>query len=347
MTRTYNAGIYIADDFVISELCEAGRQANNPATLKPDEHMVSASLAMDLDDALGRLAEKVGKDDTFRAVAVALPGPILGSGQVDPEAADYGKLGTHRRGPRWSGLDTRQELTAAIQAHAKFRSAASSIYHDAAAYAFGEYSSHWDKVADRQAHAKFRRDQIFAHTLVDSGIGCAIVARGDIAQGRMHSEAGHIPVRPHPRDANFVPDCGLHAQFGCLESYISLEALQRRWGPGVVGELERTPPSDERLSIIGYYLSQLCINLILTIAPTHFGFSGRTMRNPAIVSWTKRHTNEWLKSSISGLTYPGYSEQRSGLPFEVVPRHAGVYGALRLAMKLSQTQNVRPIRPAP
>lgn len=339
---SYIAGLFVADDFVIAGVAENLHGADGP----PFERMQEArgqshhNIHTDLLAGLRLILALLPEHAWVHTISIALPGPIKGSGTISSKEGNILTTTFHRRGRWWREVNFRTavpDAIAALDANDRIhRDTPFRIIPDAAAYALGDYilqkqSSLKNANADADARKAFRTTTVFAHVTVDEGVGGALVYNGELMPSRMHAEMGHIPIRRHKSD-HFEAKCPAHAFVGCVESLVALPALRHRWGEYVSRDLRAWPEDDRRLNLIAFYLAQLCVNLVLMVAPSQISLSGRVTRNQALIDLTDAYMREMLTIPETTTLYPGYTEQIA--PHFVRRRNhhnAGIYGCLQEA----------------
>ena len=343
----YLAGIFLADDDVIVDVIQNKNSADIAFNKTPPHRERSTGdLAEDLCLALKAIEKLLPPNSHIETVALAMPGPIRGSGTVTELGKDIISTTYHRRGQKWRDISVDTEFEKAHQksgTSALFTDESTIVvYPDSAAYALGDYylarAREMAKAGDEQARAnaesEFARNTVFAHVTVDEGIGGAVVINRELVPGRIHAELGHIPVRRH-EDETIEPKCPAHRFAGCLESYAALPALRERWGEDVAQDLRSWTAEDKRLKLIAYYIAQLCAVIVLIVSPTRISFSGRVMRNQALIDLVGYYTQLVLEiPNYGGIMYPGYPATESA---DFVGRrhdvNAGIYGCIVLAAK--------------
>lgn len=232
----------------------------------------------------------------FTAIGVASFGPL----QLDESAPDYGRiLNTPKRA--WAGFD----LVGA------FRDAFNLpivLENDVNAAALGE----------RHHAAKGCTD--YAYITVGTGVGVGVVTGGRPIHGAGHPEAGHLLIRRRPDDT--LPGiCFAHGD--CLEGLISGPALDAR-----TGGIERMAADHPCWDQAGDYLAQLCMALVLIVAPQRIVLGGGVGARPELLAAARRH----LWSHLNGYL-DRYREQRAvdALLAPAVLEHSALTGALQLA----------------
>jgi fructokinase len=248
--------------------------------------------------------ETLGAVVRFFAEAQAefAPAEAFGIGTFGPVDLDTGSA-THGRilpTPKagWSGADLRAPL------QARFRRPV-AIDTDVNAAALAE-----------AAFGAGRALRSLAYVTVGTGIGGGVVLDGQALHGMLHPEMGHIVVRRDPRDLDFAGTCPFHRD--CLEGLASGPAVEARWG----APLDALAPEHPAADVIGGYLAQLAVAIVLLIACERIVFGGGVMTNGKVLTHVRRRARELLGgylpvARVSGdltdfLVPPGLGE-RSGL----------------------------------
>ena len=339
------AGIFIADDFVISSAAPAhSGSLLFEQMYEPKKTRAPKQLRSSLEAALTDVKSSLPVDGWIKSFVLAMPGPLLGIGNNVNAQRRVETASFHRKGQNWSGIDISRELDLAIESagcESVFPSnAALGFLTDAAAYAIGDYCytrmaapSVPSSPSEASQRDPFWEDTVFAHLIVDDGVGGAVVYRTNLLPSRLHSEIGHLPLRPHIEDS-LDGACDAHAYGGCAESYLSLSSLRRRWGDNVENDLRSWPDSDPRLKLVAYYLAQLCASMVLAVAPSHISLSGRVTENQELIDLTSYGLKRLLRSPRTGRVYPGYRDQIvSGFLRRCSHVDVGIFGCLEYASR--------------
>eukprot|EP01017_Pseudomicrothorax_dubius_P029299 TRINITY_DN3548_c0_g4_i1.p1 TRINITY_DN3548_c0_g4~~TRINITY_DN3548_c0_g4_i1.p1 ORF type:complete len:312 (-),score=70.66 TRINITY_DN3548_c0_g4_i1:156-1091(-) len=118
-----------------------------------------------------------------------------------------------------------------------------------------------------------------AYITVGTGVGVGIMANGLPIHGLTHPEGGHIFVKVHPTDLDFPGVCPFHGT--CLEGLVTNNAIAKRRNC-TVHELEALPDEDPLWPILGYYLGQLCLNLLLFLSVEKIVIGGGILQRKAV-----------------------------------------------------------------
>ncbi|WP_292969663.1 ROK family protein [Novosphingobium sp.] len=160
-----------------------------------------------------------------------------------------------------------------------------------------------------------------AYTTVGTGVGSGVVRAGKPLMGFSHFETGHIPIRRDPAVDPFAGHCPFHGD--CLEGLAAGPAILARWGHSLSDQ-----PDPARIDLIGGYIAQLAVSLVLLHMPDRLVFGGGVMKSPGLIEAVRRHTEAWLAGYIqapqldagleSYIVAPGLGDQ------------AGITGAIAL-----------------
>lgn len=203
-------------------------------------------------------------------IGIASFGPV----GVDPASPDYGKILATPK-PGWAGTD----LLGRVRA---FLNVPLAIDTDVNAAALAEVEA---------AGADMRQ---LAYVTVGTGIGVGLVSEGRPVHGIGHPEAGHILVRRHPAHEGFAGTCPFHGD--CLEGLAAGPAVSAAWGTPA-SELAADHPF---WAVEAEYLSQLCMTLLLTMAPQRIVLGGGVMKQERLFPLIRNRTADLLGGYIQG-----------------------------------------------
>ena len=132
-----------------------------------------------------------------------------------------------------------------------------------------------------------------AYITVGTGVGVGICIDGKPLHGMMHAEAGHMLVKRYPGDT-FVGACPFHGD--CIEGLCAGGSIEQRLGKKAF-LLEENDPV---WTYTGYYISQLIVNLILTVSPQRVILGGGVMKQkqlfPIIREQVPKLLNGYVKT---------------------------------------------------
>ncbi len=130
------------------------------------------------------------------------------------------------------------------------------------------------------------------YVTVGTGIGGGVYCEGKLVHGLMHPEVGHMLLRAHPEDP--CPDgfCPYHK--GCLEGAASGPAIEKRWGKNA-----RELPQDHPAWVLeAHYLSQMCVNLMMTVSPERIILGGGVMGQKQLFPMIRKELMQLLNGYI-------------------------------------------------
>jgi fructokinase len=162
-----------------------------------------------------------------------------------------------------------------------------------------------------------------AYVTVGTGIGGGFAPAPAGLARLLHPEMGHLRVRRDRRDKDFQGICPFHGD--CLEGLASGPAIRARWGTPLNG----LTPAHPAWSIIGGYLGELAVSIVLVASPERLIFGGGVMSNPHLLPHVHRAARELLNGYIGPLNDAGALERyicTAGLGDD-----AGLAGAFLLA----------------
>jgi fructokinase len=244
-------------------------------------------------EALHSLAAQHGP---FGRLGVASFGPLHWRAD-DPRGQGIGKTPK----PLWAGFNP----LAALANHFSVPQAALALDTDVNAAALAE--GLWGQA---QGLADF------AYVTVGTGIGAGLVVNGRLLHGGLHPEAGHLWVRRDPALDPFMGLCPFHGD--CLEGLASGPALAARLGVSAEKIADNHPIWD----LVGDYLGQLCLSLLLVASPRRIIMGGGVGAREPARSKARLHLERYLA---------GYVEVPDA--FILAPAlgsRAGVLGAIAL-----------------
>lgn len=181
------------------------------------------------------------------AIGIASFGPI----EVRKTAPNYGYItDTPKKG--WANTDFVGRLTKTIKVPVFFTT-------DVNGSAYGEY------VMAQLANEDV--DSLVYYT-IGTGVGGGAIINGKLVGSLGHPEMGHVKVKRHPDDMNFVGVCPFHQD--CLESLVSGPTFEARLNkPG-----KEVPLSNPVWDIMSYYVAQAALQATLILRPDKIVFGG-------------------------------------------------------------------------
>ena len=215
----------------------------------------------------------------FFQAAVERHGPIGGLGvgsfgpvDIDRASPTYGSI-TSTPKPHWSG-PSYLEWLAPLQVPVL-------VDTDVNAAALGE----WQAGAGQGAGT-------VAYTTVGTGIGTGLVRHGEPVGGFTHFESGHIRPRRDPARDPFAGICPYHGD--CLEGLACGPAIKARYGQS----LDQMADTSAAVELLGDYLSDLAVSLVLLHAPDRLIFGGGVMKAPGLLDSLRAQTERKLAGYV-------------------------------------------------
>ena len=222
-------------------------------TNDPTETMAQVLAAID-ECASGSVIDGIG---------IASFGPI----DVNPQSNQYGVIGvTPKTG--WQGFDHRGFFDSHFEAPVLIDS-------DVNAAALAEYHM-----------GNHATDGGLAYATIGTGIGVGIVSAESVRNGSRHPEIGHVPLRRHPNDSAFTSVCPFHPD--CAEGLASGPAVVARWGHTLSELLDSSSHRDDVLDVMGDYLSQIAMSILLHHQPSTIVLGGGVMERAELLTATRR-----------------------------------------------------------
>ena len=257
---------------------------------------VATIATRDPDETFADVAAFFAYHGPLDAIGLATFGPI----RLDRSAPDYGRI-LRTAKAAWQGAD----MVARIRAFADVPIGLDTDVNGAAL-----------------AEADAGGIDDLAYVTIGTGIGLGIVSGGRIIHGASHPEGGHLRLRRHP-DHSFAGNCPFHGD--CLEGLASGPAMRAAWGAPA-----KTLPDDHPAwAIEADYLAQLCMTLILTVAPQRIVLGGGVMQRHSLLAAVRSRTLELLGGYLVGLESAPAMAARIVAPACSEP--SGLVGAYRLA----------------
>mmetsp|Transcript_13321 Transcript_13321/g.25046 ORF Transcript_13321/g.25046 Transcript_13321/m.25046 type:complete len:320 (+) Transcript_13321:1371-2330(+) len=213
------------------------------------------------------------KDKEFTRIGIASFGPV----ELNEASPNYGSI-TSTPKPGWRNFP----LLKTLKTHLKFRGPV-GFDTDVNGAALAEFAS-----------GKHGVSASLVYITVGTGIGAGVITNGKPLRGLIHTEAGHIRVARHHRDA-FIGNCPFHKD--CLEGMVANGALAKRLGVDVLALSELTD-DDEVWELAGFYLAQLSLSITLVLSPEVIVIGGGIMNRKVLFPIMRRHFSELLNNYL-------------------------------------------------
>jgi fructokinase len=226
-------------------------------------------------------------------IGVGAFGPIV----VDPMAPDFGRL-LETNKPGWSGFD----LAAALRSVA---TAPIALVTDVAAAGVGEARL-----------GALKGVGLGVYLTVGTGIGGAILCRGQLLPALLHPEMGHITMQRVPGDS-FESLCRFHGN--CAEGLAAGPSIMARFGES----LSHFAADSREQALVADYLGQVCATLVFALSPQRIVLGGGVGKTPGLIPAVHaamlRHLGGYAGSDTAGAGY---------LCTPALGQDAGIIGAL-------------------
>jgi len=158
---------------------------------------------------------------------------------------------------------------------------------------------------------------------IGTGVGGGAMVRGQVIQGLVHPEMGHLRLPHDWQEDPFSGNCPFHGD--CLEGLASGPAIQARWG-AVATTL---PPEHPAWALEAKYLAYALNNLAVTLSPQRILLGGGVMHQSQLYALIRGAFGEMVNN------YVQHEELTQHLDRYIQPPalggRAGVLGALVLA----------------
>ncbi len=158
---------------------------------------------------------------------------------------------------------------------------------------------------------------------VGTGIGAGAVVEGEMVNGLLHPEMGHIYVRRHAEDT-YEGGCPYHKD--CLEGLAAGPAIEARWG--IRGDM--LPADHKAWDMEAYYLAQALVNYILILSPEKIIMGGGVMKQQQLFPKIRAYVQELLKGYIAKEELASKIDEY--ILYPELGDNAGICGALALAL---------------
>eukprot|EP01017_Pseudomicrothorax_dubius_P006837 TRINITY_DN12029_c0_g1_i2.p1 TRINITY_DN12029_c0_g1~~TRINITY_DN12029_c0_g1_i2.p1 ORF type:complete len:316 (+),score=44.11 TRINITY_DN12029_c0_g1_i2:178-1125(+) len=240
------------------------------------------------------------KDKEFQAMGIASFGPIV----LNKSDARYGCMTTTPK-LLFQNVDVIGEIRSRLQ-EKEFQI---EIDTDTNACAAAEHI------------LRYKDLRSLAYISVGTGVGVGLLVDGKPVHGLGHPEGGHILVRTLPIDEKFTGVCIFHGN--CLEGLVSNVSIAKRKNCSV-HDLAFFPDDDPLWNVIGFYLSQLCLDLALFLGVEKIILGGGVFQRKPIVDSVKAHLVKMLNGYLD---YPCLKDIESFIVPATFGSDEGVIGA--------------------
>lgn len=265
-------------------------------TNDPTETMAQVLAAID-ECAAGRVIDGIG---------IASFGPI----DVNLQSKHYGVIGVTPK-PGWQGFDYRGFFSSHLKAPVV-------IDTDVNAAALAEYHM-----------GNHNTEGGLAYATIGTGIGAGIVAAGSVRNGSRHPEVGHIPLRRHPNDSAITSVCPFHPD--CAEGLASGLSVLARWGSTLSELLDSSAHREEVLNVMGDYLGQIAMSILLHHQPSTIVLGGGVMERAELFTATRNALRRQLGGYFPNLNSDTAIEQLLAPP--TLAPVSGTAGAFLLGLQ--------------
>ena len=160
---------------------------------------------------------------------------------------------------------------------------------------------------------------------IGTGIGFGVYLEGSLLHGLMHPETGHMILKRHPDDEDFVGPCPYHSD--CLETLASGPSIESRWYKNA----RELADNDKVWQLEAYYLGQALANCVMCYSPERIILGGGIMHVekllPMIREETLRNLNGYIKKDEILKDIDSY------IVLPELGDNAGLIGAIELGKK--------------
>jgi len=126
---------------------------------------------------------------------------------------------------------------------------------------------------------------------IGTGIGAGELVDGHLLHGNLHPEAGHMPMRIHPKD-KYEGKCPYHK--ACFEGLAAGPAIEARWGKSA----KELADVNEVWDMEGWYIAEALVTYILTLAPQKIILGGGVMHQTQLFPIIRKYVSEMLNGYI-------------------------------------------------
>uniref|UniRef100_A0A0A9YE54 fructokinase n=1 Tax=Lygus hesperus TaxID=30085 RepID=A0A0A9YE54_LYGHE len=234
------------------------------------------------DETLTRVGDQLSKWK-INTLGIGSFGPI----DLNKKSPTYGFITTTPK-PGWQQTDILGKLRKNLQSHGLNIPIGFNTDCNAAALCEVLYGQHVNAAGE-----KLSKQDTVAYITAGTGVGIGVSIEGRLISGLLHPEGGHMIPRRKAGD-NFKGVCPFHGD--CVEGLSSTVAAAERIciARDKLASVQDHPEWDN----IAYYLAQLCLGIIVVVAPNVIVLGGGMMRNAKLFPLIRKHLATLLNNYI-------------------------------------------------
>ncbi len=127
---------------------------------------------------------------------------------------------------------------------------------------------------------------------IGTGIGFGVFLNGKLIHGLMHPETGHMVLKKHEIDKDFIGPCPYHDS--CLETLASGPSIEKRWHKKAYDLYDE----EKAWELEAFYLGQAISNCIMCYSPEKIILGGGVMHKPGLIEMVREETLKNLNGYI-------------------------------------------------
>ena len=257
-----------------------------------------------VDETLTAVQQFFQDNQSVVAVGVGSFGPL----QLNPASPDFGHIYNSPK-PGWLKVDIKGSLEDKLGLPV-------AIDTDVNCAALGELN--YGVASDARN---------FVYLTLGTGVGGSLIRNGEIFNGILNLEMGHVRVPHEPFTDSFKGVCIFHGD--CLEGIASGPAMEQRYG--------QNPENitDEQIwKIEAGYIASAINNLMMTVGPELVVVGGGLTNHEGLISTIRGEVNELVNGYLDFPDLEKYIVQSSGTL-------NGALGAIKLASLAGSIKNNR------
>ena len=157
---------------------------------------------------------------------------------------------------------------------------------------------------------------------IGTGIGGGVVVNGEMVNGMLHPETGHIMVKRHENDT-YEGKCPFHKD--CLEGLAAGPAIEARWGDKAINLTD----NKDVWEMESYYLAQALSTYILIVSPQKIILGGGVMHQEQLFPLIRKKVIDILAGYVQ-------KDEIFSDDYIVPPKlgdNAGLIGAIMIGYK--------------